>query len=35
MSNSGPMIEMAGNIAIASAPDRINALPEKSSRASA
>ena len=33
MSNSGPTVEIAGNIAIASAPARISALPGKSSRA--
>jgi hypothetical protein len=35
MSNSEPTIEIGGNIATASAPDRITALPAKSSRASA
>jgi hypothetical protein len=34
-SNSEPTIEIGGNIAIASAPERISALPPKSSRASA
>jgi hypothetical protein len=35
MSNSEPTMETGGNIATASEPDRISALPEKSSRASA
>ncbi len=35
MSNSEPAIEMGGNIAIASAPERMIALPAKFSRASA
>ena len=35
MSNSEPTIEIGGNMATASAPDRITALPAKSSRASA
>ncbi len=35
ISNSEPTIEIGGNMATASAPDRITALPEKSSRASA
>jgi hypothetical protein len=35
MSNSEPTIEIGGNIATASAPERITALPAKSSRASA
>ena len=33
MLNSGPTIEIGGNIAIASAAVRISALPGKSSRA--
>ena len=33
MSNSGPTVEIGGNIAIASAPARINRLPGNSSRA--
>ena len=35
MSNSEPAIEIGGNMATASAPDRMIALPAKSSRASA
>ena len=35
MLNSEPTIEIGGNIATASAPDRITVLPAKSSRASA
>ena len=33
MSNSGPTVEIAGNIAIASAPPSTAVLPGKSSRA--
>jgi hypothetical protein len=33
MSNSGPIVDTAGNIAIASAPARISALPGKLRRA--
>ena len=33
MLNSGPTIEIGGNIAIASAPARISVLPGKSRRA--
>ena len=32
MSNSEPTIEIGGNMATASAPERISALPVKSSR---
>ena len=33
MSNSGPTVEIGGNIAIASAPPRISSLPGNSRRA--